>query len=218
MIPINFPEYIQYKENEPLSAHCSFKTGGAAMCAVYPKNAEQLAEVIKILKNTDSRYTVVGNGSNLLFDDRGFDGFVIFTKGINEVEYIHNDGQVLIKAGCGKLLTELSGEAGKKHSLTGFEFAYGIPGTLGGAVFMNAGAYGGQMSDILVESEVYDPENDKIFTISAEEHKFSYRHSIFFEIDVQITHTAEVDITVGCFNRSICRRTFFNIGIYHILE
>jgi UDP-N-acetylmuramate dehydrogenase len=76
-------------------------------------------------------------------------------------------------------LTELAGEAGKKHSLGGLEFAYGIPGTVGGAVYMNAGAYGGQMSDVVVETEAYDVKAQKVITVKDEEHKFSYRHSLF---------------------------------------
>jgi UDP-N-acetylmuramate dehydrogenase len=86
---------------------------------------------------------------------------------------------VYVKVECGKMLTELASEAGKKHSLAGLEFAYGIPGTVGGAVYMNAGAYGGQMSDVIVETEYFDAAQQKTVSISAEEQLLSYRHSIF---------------------------------------
>ena len=178
---IDFGDKIEVKKDEPLFKHSTFRIGGCAQYAVFPKSAEELIFALNVCKNQGKRYIVAGNGSNLLFDDRGFDGVVIFTTKMCTCEYIHKDGAVYVKADCGKMLTELSGEAGKKHSLSGLEFAYGIPGTVGGAVYMNAGAYGGQMSDIIFSTDFIDTADGEIKTISAEEHNLSYRHSIFQE-------------------------------------
>ena len=140
---------------------------------------------------------VVGNGSNLLFDDQGYDGIIIFTKKMTSTEYIHQSGKTLIHVECGKSLTELANETGKKHSLTGLEFAYGIPGTVGGAVYMNAGAYGGQMSDIVVETEYFDPSDGNIKVISGDDHNFDYRHSIFAEHPEYVILSTTIEMKTG---------------------
>lgn len=181
MCNIDFGKDIQIKIDEPLSKHSSFRIGGKAKYALFPKSREELFFAVNTCIQKGIRYRIVGNASNLLFDDRGFDGAIIFTEKMNSTEYIHRDGTTYIKVECGKMLTELSGEAGKKHSLTGLEFAYGIPGSVGGAVYMNAGAYGGQMSDVIVETEYFDTASCKSYTIEAEEQMLSYRHSIFQE-------------------------------------
>lgn len=176
---ISFENDIEARENELLSRHSTFRTGGEADLAIFPKDRAELLSALSVLRERGERYTVIGNGSNILFDDNGYRGAVIFTKNMNRVEYIHKPDGTHIRAECGKMLTELAYEAGKKHILTGLEFAYGIPGTLGGAVYMNAGAYGGQMSDVVVESECFDTAAEKIITISAAEHEFGYRKSVF---------------------------------------
>ena len=166
-------------ENEALSKYSSFKIGGCAKYAIFPKNTEELIYAIRTCKNKGIKYLVIGNGSNILFEDEGFDGAIIITKHLKSTEYIHKTDGIYIKCECGKGLTELSNEVGKKHSLTGLEFAYGIPGTVGGAVFMNAGAYGGQMSDIVVETQYYDISGDTIKNLKGEAHEFAYRYSLF---------------------------------------
>ena len=181
MCNIDFGKDVEIKVNEPLSKHSSFRIGGGAKYALFPKNCDELIFAINTCINKNQKYLIVGNASNLLFDDSGFDGVVIFTTKMTATEYLHKNNEVCIKAECGKSLTELSGEAGKRHSLAGLEFAYGIPGTVGGAVYMNAGAYGGQMSDVVVETEAYDVKAQKVVIIKGEEHKFSYRHSLFAE-------------------------------------
>ena len=178
---LDFIQDIEIRENEPLSKHSSFKIGGNAKYAVFPKSREELIAVLKGVQNCRYKYRVIGNGSNMLFDDRGFDGIIIFTGHVSDTEYVHGSDGTLIRVCCGRSLTALSDETGKKHSLSGLEFAYGIPGTVGGAVYMNAGAYGGQMSDVVVETEYFDPADSEIKTIRGEEHKFDYRHSIFSE-------------------------------------
>ena len=162
MCNIDFGKDIEIKINEPLSKHSSFRIGGGAKYALFPKTREELIFAANTCIHREQRYLIVGNASNLLFDDKGFDGIAIFTTKMNATEYIYKNGGVYIKAECGKSLTELAGEAGKKHSLGGLEFAYGIPGTVGGAVYMNAGAYGGQMSDVVVETEAYDIKSQKV--------------------------------------------------------
>lgn len=181
MCNIDFGKDIEIKISEPLSKHSTFRIGGEAEYALFPKTHDELFFAINTCIRKEKRYKVVGNASNLLFDDRGFDGVIIFTTQMDSTEYIYKNGEVYIKAECGKMLTELSSEVGKKHSLTGLEFAYGIPGTVGGAVYMNAGAYGGQMSDIITETEYFDASCGKSFVINSEQQDFSYRHSIFQE-------------------------------------
>ena len=111
---IDFGEKLEIKTKEPLSKHSTFRIGGCADYALFPKNAAELVFAINTCKNNGIRYIVVGNGSNLLFDDDGFSGAVIFTSKMCSCEYIHRDGAVYIKVECGKSLTELAGEIGKK--------------------------------------------------------------------------------------------------------
>ena len=176
-----FDPSIEVKENEILAKHSTFKIGGEARYAVFPKSKTEFISAIRSIKDSGMKYRVIGHGSNILFDDKGFDGVIIFTKYMTDVEYTYRSDETLIYAECGRSLTELASDAGKKHSLTGLEFAYGIPGSIGGAVYMNAGAYGGEMSSIVVETEYYDTENDAIVKIDASSHNFSYRYSVFHD-------------------------------------
>jgi UDP-N-acetylmuramate dehydrogenase len=121
-------------------------------------------------------YIVVGNGSNILFEDAGYRGCVIFTEKMNSVAIDGNR----ITAGAGMSFTALASKA-KTASLTGLEFAYGIPGSVGGAVVMNAGAYGVQVSDVLESCEVFDTEKCEFYTLKKDEMELSYRHSILSE-------------------------------------
>ena len=194
---IDFGDKIEVKKDEPLYKHSTFRIGGCAQYAVFPKNSDELIFALNVCKNQGLRYIVAGNGSNLLFDDRGFDGIVILTTKMCSCEYIHKDGAVYIKAECGRMLTELAGEAGKKHSLSGLEFAYGIPGTIGGAVYMNAGAYGGQMSDVIFSTDYIDTIDGKIKTFSAEQQNLSYRHSIFQEHPEYVIISTTLKLTEG---------------------
>lgn len=194
---IDFGETIEIKTNEPLYKHSTFRIGGNAEYAIFPKNTDELIYALNVCKNQGKRYIVVGNGSNLLFDDNGFNGVVIFTSRMDSCEYIYKDESVYIKSYCGKMLTELASEAGKKHSLSGLEFAYGIPGTVGGAVYMNAGAYGGQMSDIIVETEYFDANDGHIKKLTLEEQNLSYRHSIFQDHHEYIIISTTLKLTKG---------------------
>ena len=164
---------------EPLSKHSSFKIGGNAKAAYFPKNKEEFIYLLDRFSSAGERFFVVGNGSNLLFDDLGFDGSVIFTKNMTECRYDYKTDSVEVYVECGKKLTELALDTGRRHALTGLEFAYGIPATVGGAVYMNAGAYGGQIADVVLDIEAYDVEKKEILTIDNAGADFSYRHSVF---------------------------------------
>ena len=167
---------IEYSENAVLAQYTTFRIGGAAKLAVFPKNTDEACAVLKLLHNEGIRVLVMGNGSNLLVSDDGFDGAAVILSGMREICI---DG-CRVTADAGVPLTKLALEAAK-HSLTGLEFGYGIPGSVGGAVYMNAGAYGGDMSQITVLSVYYDPESGEIRTLTGEEHDFRYRHSSYME-------------------------------------
>ncbi len=165
-----FPDIM--KEALPLSRHSSFKIGGPADLAAFPRTEKELCAILSLAKEQGIRTMIVGNGSNLLFDDAGFRGLIVFTTSMKEVKW----EEPAVTADAGASLTALAWEAAKR-GLSGLEFAYGIPGTIGGAVYMNAGAYGGEIAKTLSESTYFDGET--IRTRSAEEHLFSYRKSIY---------------------------------------
>lgn len=158
-------------ENVNLAPHCSMKAGGNAKYFVEPKTESELLYALKYFKAIGERYIVVGKCSNLLFPDFGFDGAVISTcdmKGIS-VE----DG--VVTAMCGETLSTLANTA-YENGFTGFEFCYGIPGAVGGGVYMNAGAYGGELSNIFVSGK-FITKSLEIVTLSKEEMEFGYRKS-----------------------------------------
>lgn len=162
--------------NEPLSRHTSFRIGGPAHRFLMPAGAEEVREAVRILKEAEEPFFVMGNGTNLLVSDEGYNGTVI-ALGKNMAD-IRTEGHT-ITADAGALLSKIAAEA-LKESLTGFEFAAGIPGSLGGACVMNAGAYGGEMKDVLVSCEILTKEGD-IRTVSGPELGLSYRHSALME-------------------------------------
>ena len=170
----------QIFEDEPLSRHTSFKTGGNSAFLVMPETAEQIAQLLRGLK--DTKYIVIGNGSNLLFPDEGYDGVVI-ALGHNFAK-ITVDGET-ITAESGALLSKIANVAAE-NGLGGFEFAAGIPGSLGGAVYMNAGAYGGEMKDVVTKVNHIDKKGNK-GCYCGEELDFSYRHSAYSDSDLIIT-------------------------------
>lgn len=158
-------------ENEPMSKHTTFRIGGNADLFVSPK-AKQVAEIMALAKEYEVPVTIIGNGSNLLVGDKGIRGLVLsFGK---EAEEIQVDGSCMVVS-AGALLSKIAAEAAKR-SLTGFEFAAGIPGTLGGAIVMNAGAYGGEIKDVLISATVLTPEGE-VIELSNSELELSYRHS-----------------------------------------
>ena len=158
---------------EAMSQHTTFKIGGPADYFLMPDKGEDVGRVIKICKEKEIPYFILGNGSNLLVGDGGYRGAVIqIYRNMSSVTVEGNE----ITAQAGALLSAVAAAA-KNASLTGFEFAGGIPGTIGGAVVMNAGAYGGEMKDVLTDVTVMNAEGD-IFTLPTEELELGYRTSI----------------------------------------
>ncbi len=162
--------------NEPMFNHTSFKTGGNADLLITPKDTKELIGVIRILRQHDISYIILGNGSNILVSDKGIRGAVIQI-GKKMAQIVIKGNQIMAQAGA--MLSSIA-VAAMEHELTGMEFASGIPGTLGGAVCMNAGAYGGEMKDILVEVEVLTSDLE-VLTLTLKELDLSYRHSIIPE-------------------------------------
>lgn len=156
--------------NEKISNYTTYKVGGKVRAIVYPKGKNELCELIKFLKEKHVKYFVLGNGSNVLFSDNLYDGIIIKLDCFNTIEYKDDN---IIKVGAGVSLMKLSRDTVKK-GLVGLEFADGIPATIGGAIFMNAGAYGSEMSKITKEVEIING-NGEIITLSNKEMCFSYR-------------------------------------------
>ncbi len=198
------------RKEEPLAKHTTFRIGGPAKWFVEPDSAEQLAACIKYLEEVQMQWYILGNGSNLLVADEGYDGVILSLHRMNkEAEQIGELHQIRIlpadasetekaavleeygvkqcistakayvSAGAGVMLSTLAARIADQ-GLAGFEFAGGIPGTLGGAVTMNAGAYGGEIKDVIVAAKMID-RTGKIHLFSAEELHLSYRHSIVQE-------------------------------------
>lgn len=160
-------------EAELMSRHTTFRIGGPADFFLVPENADEIKKIIAVCKEKNVPYFILGNGSNLLVSDRGYRGVVIqLDRNFGEVKVEGTE----IHASAGALLSTIA-VAARRASLTGFEFAGGIPGTLGGAVVMNAGAYGGEMKDVLRKVMVMD-QSGKVFEIPAEELQMGYRTSI----------------------------------------
>ena len=159
--------------NEPMNRHTTFRIGGPADYFLLPSSSEEVKGILEICKEESLQYFILGNGSNLLVSDEGYRGVII--------QLYRNYGGLTvegteIRAGAGVLLSQIAAAA-RNESLTGFEFAGGIPGTLGGAVVMNAGAYGGELKDVLKEVVVMDREGN-IFTVPVEKLAMGYRTSL----------------------------------------
>jgi len=176
---------LTWKENYLLANGCTFKIGGPAEFAIYPETADALISAVRLCRETGTRYVVIGNGSNVIFPDKGFDGGVIFTTAMKNISL----SGTLLTADCGASLTTAAMTAAK-NGLTGLEFAYGIPGSCGGALYMNAGAFNGQIEDVLESGTYYDPETDSLITLPGSAHCFSYRKSIYTDSDKVILSAA----------------------------
>ena len=163
----------QVKKDEPMKSHTTFRVGGPADYFVTPQTAEEVAKVIEACTQEKVPYYIVGNGSNLLVSDKGYEGVIIqIYKQMNQVKV---EG-AQIHAQAGALLSMIAKRA-LDAELTGFEFAAGIPGTLGGACVMNAGAYGGEMKDVLKSVTVLTDKGE-VKTLAKEELELGYRTSV----------------------------------------
>lgn len=165
---------IEFIKHELMKNHTSFKIGGAADVFVLPKTTDELAKAFEIGKKANLPITIVGNGSNLLVSDNGIEGLTICTLKMNSISLVGED-EIFAQAGAS--LTAVCLFA-LKHSLTGLEFAYGIPGSVGGALYMNAGAYGGEMKDVVLSAESLDPKGKKVIR-SINELGLGYRESVY---------------------------------------
>ena len=161
--------------NEPLSKHTTFRTGGACTAMVDISSEESLAKLVRAAHEWNVRYIVVGNGSNLLFDDRGYEG-VVFLMGqsVDEIKMM-NENTIYAEAGCS--LIKLCRFA-LEHNLTGLEFAYGIPGTVGGAIYMNAGAYDGEIKNVITSANSVRADGT-VHTTEANKMALAYRSSCY---------------------------------------
>lgn len=172
-----------YQLNEPMSKHTTFKIGGEASLVVYPESREQISRLVKTARDENIRLLPMGNGSNMLVSDDGIDACVmILDDHYSEIKLIDEE---TIYADSGALLIRLCRFA-YEHGLTGLEFAYGIPGSCGGGAFMNAGAYGGDMKDVLYRCDHIDKDGNEGF-LEDSDLKLSYRHSAYYENDCIIT-------------------------------
>ncbi len=163
-------------EGEVMGGHTSFQVGGKADLFVQPKTKEEIRDAIRLARQEQIPFFIMGNGSNLLISDEGYRGMILQI-GKNFQNIVTKGDCLFIEAGA--LLSRVAREA-LAHDLAGFEFAAGIPGSFGGAVAMNAGAYGGEIKDVLVSAEVLTPEGE-FLTLTAGELDLSYRHSCIFE-------------------------------------
>ncbi len=182
------------KKDEPMSLHTTFRTGGNADYFVSPVSVKMLQKVISLKEKYDVKFTVFGNGSNTLVTDKGIRGIVISLKNLNDFELLDDD--CTIKVGGGMLIAQLSNRVAEL-GYTGLEYACGIPGTIGGAIYMNAGAYGGETKDIVLEAEYLSMDTDELKIIKAEECEFGYRKSIFQSFKDTIIVSATIKLNKG---------------------
>ena len=191
---------LELREKEPLSLHTSFRIGGPARLLALPGSGEELADLCRLLRSLGEKPLILGNGSNVLAPDEGLDRCVAVTA---RAEGSRIDG-VMLEAECGASLTALASKAAKE-GLAGLVFAYGIPGTLGGALVMNAGAYGGEMKDVTVETRFLDADlNERVFR--GPEQGFGYRRSAFTGDMVLLSAKLRLEPGDPDFLREECRK------------
>lgn len=202
---------IPYKWDEPMSDHTSFQIGGKAALTVWPTGREQLILVLSLWRELGHGcpLCVLGNGSNVLMSDRGFRGLVVITTKARRVVFAEDNADdraefrrqnifCHVYAECGASLTALAHNcASPERELSGLEFAYGIPGTVGGAVVMNAGAYGSDMERVLISSEYYDLNTGEVVHLRDEDMELDYRHSIYLDHPDWVVLSAVVKLSYG---------------------
>lgn len=165
---------IEIKQNEPMSRHTSFKIGGNADLYIIPNDMDALVETVRIVRKTETKRYFLGNATNVLFDDAGFRGAVVSLGNICAIKVIEN--RIVAEAGAS---LNLVCKNARDKELSGLEFAYGIPGSIGGAVFMNAGAYGGEMSQVVAQSTYFSLDDMTVHTIPLTAHEYGYRESVY---------------------------------------
>ena len=183
---------IENYKNYKLSELSLFHIGGPASLVAFPKSQEELIAVISNAKKETVRFEIIGNGSNILFSSKGYEGIIISTKKMSFCDICDE----YVNVSCGNKLSSIS-KLAKDNSLSGMEFGFGIPGTIGGAVAMNAGAYGQQMSDVVVSTVSYNIPNNKLIELNGNEHDFSYRHSIYSDNKDFVCLSAKLKLTTA---------------------
>lgn len=177
---------LNVEENVPLGLMTTFRAGGFASCFVSPRNAEELREILAFVREENEPYFLLGRGSNILVSDSGFDGTVISMREYFRDVTAEEDGRLI--AGAGAMMPEVS-RAALDAGLTGLEFMAGIPGTVGGGIRMNAGAYGSEIRDVLEWAELLLPDGS-IRRKNAEELDLSYRHSVIPSLSAVVLRAA----------------------------
>ncbi len=183
---------LEVREEEPMSRHTSFRIGGPARLMALPKSEEEAIAAVDCAARLGIQPFFMGNGSNLLVADQGYEGFIV--KAAGGLDALERVGETGIRAGSGVLLSRLAVFA-RENGLTGLEFAHGIPGTVGGAVTMNAGAYGGEMKDVVVSTRVLNADGT-VEEVRGEAQDFSYRHSAFSD-EKRLILSAEYALKLG---------------------
>ena len=183
---------LEMKKDEPMSRHASFRTGGGAKRMAFPGTAEELTALVDEAHRLGARPFILGNGTNILVPDEGLDRLVVSLCDLREMELGEND---TITAQAGVPLARLADFA-CRNDLAGLEFAHGIPGSLGGAVYMNGGAYGGEMRHVLVSALVWFP-GEGLRTMTTEEMELGYRHSFFMDHPEAVILQATVRLEKG---------------------
>ncbi|MCD7776400.1 MAG: UDP-N-acetylmuramate dehydrogenase [Firmicutes bacterium] len=184
-------ENCEVRYDVPASELDTFGIGGAAFAVLYPKTSDALVSVIRRLNEEKIKHAVIGKGSNIIVSDDGYDGAFVMTSALKGM---HIDGDTLF-AMCGDSISQCAVTAADA-GLSGLEFAYGIPGSVGGAVYMNAGAYGGEIKDVFLSGEFYDSERDKIVILTPDKMEFAYRESIMKHERLTLL-TAKLRLTAG---------------------
>ena len=190
MLKSRFPG-LELRENEPMSRHTTFRIGGPARLMALPWDRKEAAAVVRTAAEAGVRPFFLGNGSNLLVSDSGYEGFVVKSSHLDQTREVNRR----LRAESGIPMARLA-VAALERGLTGLEFAHGIPGTLGGAVAMNAGAYGGEMAQVLT-AVTYLDETGTVVTIPASECGLSYRHSLFSDHPDWLILEAEMELQPG---------------------
>ena len=183
---------MTYEREAPLARYTSFRIGGPAKRMAFPKDGSQMVLLIAFARSCGARPLVIGNGTNLLFPDAGVDRLVVNTREYTEVS-IDAQGRVVAESGASLARTAVFAQ---QRGLTGLEFAHGIPGSVGGAVCMNAGAYGGEMQQVVESASVLFPD-EGVKRLRGEELSFSYRHSLLADRPDAVVLSAVFALSAG---------------------
>ena len=182
----------EWELNCPLCKHSTFRIGGVVDLAVFPHSSDQLCQTLALLRGQEIPMRIIGNGSNVVFSDAGYRGVVVFTEKCRKIKIEDN----ILFADAGASLSAVA-SAARDENLSGLEFAFGIPGTLGGAVYMNAGAYGGSMSDVCISSEYYDLQTGQRGRLTDGEQDFGYRTSVYQSHPERVILSATLQLQKG---------------------